>query len=158
MYIMFPFFPSHFKISSGIGKSCLELVSFDNALISAGISNYNLVRVSSILPAECIHENKVPLKYGSILYTAYGSFSSNTSGQTIASAVCVAIPQNNEIGIIMEHAGLYSESDARSIVTSMAEEAMRNHGIPIKHILCSSTETTADEDQFFTVISAVTMW
>lgn len=156
--IMFIPTPSHFKISSGIGKSRLELVAFDNALMSAGISNYNLVKVSSILPSGCTQENEVSLKHGSILHTAYGSFTSNISGQTIASAVSIAIPQNDEIGIIMEHAGLCRESEARSIVTLMAEEAMRNHGIPIKHILCSSIETTAEENTFFTVISAVTMW
>lgn len=150
--------PSHFKISSGIGKSRLELVAFDNALISAGISNYNLVRVSSILPSGCIQENEVSLKHGSILYTAYGSFASHIPGQTIASAVSIAIPQNDEIGIIMEYAGLCKESEARGIVTLMAEEAMRNHGIPIKHILCSSIETTVKENEYSTVVSAVAMW
>lgn len=158
VFVMFLPVPSHFKISSGIGKSRLELVAFDNALSSAGISNYNLVRVSSVLPSGCIQENEVPLKYGSILYTAYGSFASNISDQTIASAVSIAVPQNDEIGIIMEHAGMCRESEARAIVTVMAEEAMRNHGIPIKHILCSSIEATTEENVFFTVISAVTMW
>lgn len=58
----------------------------------------------------------------------------------------------------MEHAGLCRESEARGIVTLMAEESMRNHGIPIKHILCSSIETTVEENVFFAVISSVAMW
>ena len=46
-------YPKHFYIASGVGRDMYELVSFDNALINAGLSNYNLLRVSSILPTGC---------------------------------------------------------------------------------------------------------
>ena len=43
-------YPTEYRLSSGTGTSPHELVAFDNALLSAGISNYNLLKVSSILP------------------------------------------------------------------------------------------------------------
>ena len=46
-------YPNSYMLTSGKGFDEDELVSFDNALISAKISGYNLVRVSSILPIGC---------------------------------------------------------------------------------------------------------
>jgi pyruvoyl-dependent arginine decarboxylase (PvlArgDC) len=39
-------------MSKGVGVSKKGLPSFDRALLEAGVGNYNLVRLSSILPAE----------------------------------------------------------------------------------------------------------
>lgn len=95
------FCPNHYKLSSGYGVSLHRLVSFDNALISAQISDYNLVKVSSILPAKCVLSNVITLKKGSIVYIAYGSLSSNIIGETIASAVSIAIPKNKQILVLL---------------------------------------------------------
>lgn len=152
-------YPTHYTISSGYGTNKFQLVSFDNALIDAGISNYNLVRVSSILPAECRKVDTVNLKYGSILHTAYGAYSSNILGETIASAVSIAIPQKQtDIGIIMEYSGACSRKEAQEIVEAMAEESMGNHSIIIKSIICSSIQRTILNNDYTTVISAVSMW
>jgi len=71
----------------------------------------------------------VPLKYGSILYTAYGSFSSNTSGQTIASAVCVAIPQNNFISLWV----YFATSEIQCILSNRGQNYAKKN---IQKIFC----------------------
>lgn len=155
-----PFFtyPKRFFISSGIGKDTYELVSFDNALLNSGLSNYNLLRVSSILPIGCKQANKICVKQGSPLLVAYGSISSNTREATISSAVSVAIPQKkSDIGIIMEYSGYCDSLFAEATVKKMAEEAMKNHNLLIKEILCSSIETHVD-NSYATAFSAVAMW
>lgn len=153
-----PAYPKHFYIASGIGKDTYELVSFDNALLNSGLSNYNLLRVSSILPIGCKQENKVSVKYGSPLLVAYGNISSNVKDSIISSAVSVAIPQSaNDIGIIMEYSGYCDKLSAEVEVQKMAEQAMINHNLPIKKILCSSIETYV-EDEYATAFSAVALW
>ena len=54
-------------LSGGIGEGATELDAFDAALCDAGVGNYNLVCVSSILPPKCqvvrlreVPPNKMP--------------------------------------------------------------------------------------------------
>ena len=82
-----------YYIASGSGQSKYQLVAFDNALIQAGLSNYNLVRVSSILPAMATRRQYVDLELGIPLHTAYATVSSNTPGEKIATAIAVGIPK-----------------------------------------------------------------
>ena len=90
---------------------------------------------------------------------AYGSISSNTIGDTIASAVSVGIPSNEDhVGVIMEYTGHCSAAEAEKIVREMAAEAMKNHAIPCKQIKSSSIEATVTDNNYVTVISALPMW
>lgn len=152
-------YPHKFMISSGVGEAEEKLLSFDNALIDAGISNYNLLKVSSILPIGCEQAEYISLREGSALLTAYGTFSSNVPGETIASAVGVGIPrQPGEIGVIMEYAGICNKKHAEELVCKMVREAMENHGISCDEVMSSSIEKTILEKEFATVISAVALW
>ena len=151
-------YPKYYKISSGTASATQRLVSFDAALIEAGISNYNLLRVSSILPIGCIPKDEIDKKEGSALLVAYGSISSNVPGQRIASAVGVGIPKDKtQVGVIMECAAEGNAKTAEDTVREMVEQAMKNHGIPCEEIQTSSAEATV-VDGYATVISALAMW
>lgn len=75
--------PRYFTTGAGAGVSAFELVSFDRALREAGFADYNLLRVSSILPPFAEHRSQVALPEGSPLPTANGVFSSNTRVQRL---------------------------------------------------------------------------
>lgn len=153
-------YPKYYFINSGSGNANTELVSFDHALISAGIADYNLLKVSSILPPKCIRSNSINVKHGAPLLVAYGTMSSNREGETISSAVGIGLPMNNDdVGIIMECAGAYSASNAERIVKQMVIDAMENHGIICKEVICSSIEKIIERSgEYSTVFSAVAMW
>ncbi|MBQ6628910.1 MAG: arginine decarboxylase, pyruvoyl-dependent [Methanobrevibacter sp.] len=152
-------YPQSYMLSSGKGFDEDELVSFDNALISAKISGYNLVRVSSILPIGCEEKKNVECIEGSIVYTAYGSVSTYTEGERIASAVAVGIPKdNNKHGIIMEFSGQCDASTAERKVIKMVEKAMKNHSIECKEILTSAIDAIGSIGGCVTIVSALTMW
>lgn len=152
-------YPKHFYISSGVGKASSELVAFDNALIDAGISNYNLLRVSSILPIGCIRESAVLAKEGSLIPTAFGTKTSDIPGNVIASAIAVGIPRDEKrVGVIMEYSGNCTAAEAEDRVRGMAAEAMNNHTIECLEILSSSIEAIVDGDGYTAVISSVAMW
>lgn len=147
----------NYYITSGSGKSQYKLVAFDKALIEAGISNYNLVRVSSILPASCFRRDNIDVEFGSPLHTAYAVAYSDKQGEKIATAVAVGIPKSNsDIGIIMEAVGT-SAIETEETAKNMVIEAMDNHGIILDHIEASSTEAVVERG-FISLVSAVSLW
>ena len=106
-------YPTHFHISSGAGRSKHAMVAFDNALIQAKISNYNLLRVSSILPINCKQEDNISIPFGSLLPTAYATISSSEPNAHIAAAVAVGIPiHDTDIGVIMEYSAHCTAQEA----------------------------------------------
>lgn len=100
-----------FWLLSGYGIADYKLESFDKALINAGVGDYNLIKLSSILPASSVNYSDQPLPWskGSLIPVAYAS---NTfqldfyraSGKTSEYAmISVAIPEDKTLnGLIME--------------------------------------------------------
>ena len=157
--VTFMDYPKKYLITSGCGKSQYELVAFDEALRNAEIGDYNLVKISSILPAGCQQATSDELpRRGSGLLTAFGTLSTNEKGVRIASAVSVAIPEDpDEVGVIMEYSGYCGAEQAENQVCLMAKEAMDNRGRAIKEILSSSAEATVD-GAYASVVSAICIW
>lgn len=152
-------YPTKFYISSGAGESQYKLVAFDNALIAAGISNYNLLKVSSILPSFCEQCDKVDAKEGSPLLTAFATIASDKKGMRLASAIAVGIPKDkSNIGVIMEYGDeQISANEAEHQAINMIRESMKNHRIEVEKILSSSIEGTVQEG-YLSLVSAIVLW
>jgi len=145
-------------ITKGSGNSYYELNAFDNALLDSGIADYNLVKLSSILPATCIKVSSVDLPKGSFLHTAYSCFSENHSGITISAAVAIALPKDKSIpGVIMEVAGKYDVKIAESMVMVMVQTAMQSREIAEYDVQKDSISMITKEG-FNCVIAAVSIW
>lgn len=152
------YLPKHYKIVSGSGKSKFPLVAFDKALIDAGIGNFNLVKVSSILPAHCMYSEEITLTPGSIIYAAYASVTI-TKGESGQTAVAVAISENSdENGVIFETSSKENIENCELLVENMCTEAMEERNRKIKIIEKSSQKIIAENDMFLSAISAVVMW
>lgn len=150
--------PSSYILVSGIGEDRFQLVSFDKALFSSKIANYNLVRVSSILPPDCKEENMITVEKGSILFTAYASISSCESG-IISAAVGVGIPQSiDEVGVIMEFSCMDCENVSVHQVKEMIQTSMELRKIEIQEIKIASAEAVVSDGVFSTVVAALAMW
>ena len=115
--------PTHYTIVSGKGYSEYPLVAFDNALIDAGIGDFNLVKVSSILPAGCQYETHIDVSHGSIVYAAYAT-ATVSEGQEMSLAVAVAVPSEmRESGVIFETShpcDLSFSADSRYCCTALS--------------------------------------
>lgn len=145
-------------ITTGSGNSAYELNAFDNALLDSGIADFNLVRLSSILPTNSILTDSIDLPKGSFLHTAYSSYTSRRIGVTISAAVAIAIPADKFMpGVIMEASGEYDSDTIRSQVTAMAGLAMKARGISEFEIKMDSISTLT-EDGYNCVIAAVSIW
>lgn len=150
--------PRYYTIVSGIGKGQYELTAFDHALHVAGIGDYNLVKISSILPAECCYVNAIDLPKGSIVYTAYAHKILNPKSEIIGSvAVGIAVAKNNsENGVIFEAS--VETNEAEKIVRKMCCEAMLNRTRAIKDLVSKAEQISADQQLYVCGVAAVAMW
>ncbi len=136
MKTLLPGLPSRFVLGAGVGHGETELLAFDRALAAAGFSNYNLVKVSSIIPPGALPSRAIPLPPGSLLPVAYASLVSDEQGQVISAAVAAGIPSSRkDVGVIMEFSGPVSLDEAKEKVRFMAEKALLARGIKIKKII-----------------------
>lgn len=105
-------------LTRGVGRHKEKLASFELALRDAKIAEYNLVRVSSILPPGCKviarREGVQKLHPGQVLYTVVAESATNEPNRLIASSIGVAIPRDSsQYGYLSEHHG-YGETDEKA--------------------------------------------
>ena len=153
-----------FCISRGKGMSKNGLPSFDKALIEAKVGNYNLVRLSSILPAHCerVSPNEITqtLKEGSLLPVAYSTITSDTVGDTIVSTIGLGIPKDKEkVGVIMEYSTKnVTEKEALETLHSMIEEAFEVRGWELEGIIDTSISAKFEEEAKYTTFTCIAEW
>ena len=151
--------PKKYIIRSSVGKSDHSLGAFDDALLRAGVGNYNLIKVSSILPPACVFEEEITLARGALLPSAYALIFSADVGMTISAAVAVGIPEDPSMnGVIMEHSAVASGEKTENIVRTYARQAMQARGLAIKDIISASSEVTVMSDEIHCAFAAVSMW
>ncbi len=122
--------PKQLFLTKGMGKHKEKLTSFEMALRSAGIAQYNLVKVSSILPPECKIITKDRglkcLSPGEIVFCVMSENSINESHRLIAASIGLAVPKNKtEYGYLSEHHSFgQNEDDAGEYAESLAAEML----------------------------------
>jgi arginine decarboxylase len=124
--------PKNYFLTKGVGRNREHLASFEAALRDAGISRYNLVTVSSIIPPNCVKVTREQgvsmLKPGGIVFLVLARNSTNEDHRLIAASIGLALPSNpEEVGYLSEHhsfgetdefAGDYSEDLAASMLAT----------------------------------------
>lgn len=146
--------PQRVILTAGKGIGSTPLTAFDAALLDAGIGDFNLVQVSSIVPADaqvCCLEGDAgrylsSLIRGTLVPVVYGTMASSYIGQTVSSAIAVGLPRDRtKTGVIFE-AGLigYCEA-AEESARQMAQEALRARGVREFEIKMVSSELTIAE-------------
>jgi len=101
-------FPKGVFLTKGVGRHREKLNAFELSLRSAGIAEYNLVRVKSIFPPNC---NLTP---GQIVFAVMSDNATDEPHRLIASSVGVAIPSNSaHYGYLSEHHS-YGETEQKA--------------------------------------------
>jgi arginine decarboxylase len=126
--------PHAFFLTRGVGTHGSRLVSFELALREAGIPQFNLVTVSSILPPACRQvspeEGLAQLSAGEIVFCVLARAETQRGGEPIAAGVCLArLRDGGAYGYIAEHSGkglseaevnLLTRSDAVEMLTTLS--------------------------------------
>ena len=116
--------PKYFFLTKGVGRDKENLASFEAALRDAGISRYNLVSVSSIIPPKCAKITREQgismLKPGEIVFLVMARNSTNEDHRLIAASIGLAVPSNpEEVGYLSEH---HSFGETEEVAGEYAEE------------------------------------
>ena len=176
--------PKYAFIVSGCGKAKEKLASFEMALRDAGIAEYNLVKVSSILPPNCKIINKKKgismLSPGQIVFVVMSEQSTNEPGRQITASVGIAIPPDrSKHGYLSEHhsygqtkkeSGIYSKNLAANMLATIMDgsiNAEKNYnqqkdlwkikGKPIQTKEVTSYSCGDQNGNWVTVLSAVVL-
>jgi arginine decarboxylase len=149
--------PTHYFLVAGASEGLTPLNAFDGALLSAGIGDTNVVKMSSIVPPHCQQISPVRLPPGSLVPTAYASITSDIPGEIISSAVAVALPKEPHYpGLIMEYSARGSKEDIEETVRRMALEGMRLRMREIKDL--QSIVVAHRVEKVGAALAAVVLW
>ena len=174
--------PAKIFLTRGIGRGETQLQSFEEALREAGIAQFNLVSVSSILPpkAELVsrEEGIKMLIPGQILFTVLARNSDRELNRMISSAIGYAIPTDRNIwGYLSEHhsfgqtenvAGQFAEKLAAEMLASTVgakedlvwddrknEYTLKDKILTTRHI--SSTAVVLRDGEWTTTVAAAVL-
>ncbi|MFQ5848633.1 MAG: pyruvoyl-dependent arginine decarboxylase [Candidatus Methylomirabilales bacterium] len=130
--------PVSYTLAAGAAEGPTPLNAFDNALLAAGIGNVNLMRVSSILPPGAKYVEALQIPPGSLVPTAYCTWTSGIPGERIAAAVGVGLSRDS-FGVIMEYEGRGTREKAEAEVRRMLEVAfeqrqMKLHDVRVRGV------------------------
>ena len=121
-------------VSSAVGWGQTELSAFDKALIDTGVANYNLIRLSSVLPpsTEVIELDgpvpNPPGSWGDRLYVVYAEMRSSMPNDEAWAGVGWVQDPVTKKGLFVEHEG-HSEAKVRSDIEVSLKDLMKNRGM-----------------------------
>lgn len=128
--------PKEFFVASAKAVSPVsQLNAFDLALKNAGISQCNIVPVSSILPKGCKERKWRMITAGSITY-AVAARMDGEEGTSIGAGIAWAWEKSQEYGIVTEAHGYMDQKALKETLDGRIKEMAEIRGIqitPMKH-------------------------
>jgi arginine decarboxylase len=123
-------------IASGIGSGPTKLAAFDSALNDSGIANYNLIKLSSVIPPDTkIVEVKSPIpkkmiagEWGDRLYVVMAEKRIDTPNEETWAGIGWVQDIDTGRGLFVEHEG-GSEKSVRSDITQSLEALMATRNV-----------------------------
>lgn len=120
------------NILSGTGVGPTELSAFDSALVNAGVANFNLIYLSSVVPpgSEIIDNNelvKLDGKWGDRLYVVIAQKrTSDRNHEAWAGIGWMQDPETKK-GLLVEHEG-HSEDEVKLDIENSLKALAENRG------------------------------
>jgi arginine decarboxylase len=113
------------SVLTGTGSGETALAAFDSALRAAGVANYNLIRLSSVIPAqaEVVVGNEAPRpsgEWGDKLYCVYAECEAVEAGREAWAGVGWVQSPDDGRGLFVEHSGGSQAEVERLIRESLA--------------------------------------
>jgi len=118
------------QISKGVGDGPTELAAFDQALVKAGVANFNLIYLSSVLPPGS--EISVPDKptrptgaWGDRLYIVIAQMRTIQRNQEVWSGIGWMQDAKTKQGLLVEHEG-HNEAEVRADIENSLNGLAKN--------------------------------
>ncbi len=121
-------------ITSGKSEGPSKLNAFDNALLDAGIGDVNLIKVSSIIPANSQFVELPFLIPGSMTNCVLAHATSDKKGDLITAVIAVAT--SDDFGCVVEHSAVNKDpEEVKAYALFMVKEMMKIRNMEIKEII-----------------------
>jgi len=138
-------------VTSGGGIGATAMAAFDDALRVAGIADYNLIKLSSIIPpkAEIEIEKYSPVgsdEFGNRLYTVLAEMRSEVPGKTIGAGIGW-YQWGDKRGVFAEHHEMIDELDSKKM-----EKLIRNNLEQTVANLCEFRKISYDKSKLNVVL------
>jgi arginine decarboxylase len=110
-------------LAKAIGRGSTELAAFDAALVGAGVANFNLIRLSSVIPpsGRVLEVERCPFSqeagWGDRLYAVCAEQRTGVAGKQVWAGVGWAQDAETGRGLFVEHEGT-CEQDVRDAISA----------------------------------------
>lgn len=145
----------HIYLAKSVGRGGTELAAFDAALVGAGVADFNLIRLSSVIPpkAEVVTVERCPFAeaggWGDRLYAVYAEQRTSVPGEQVWAGVGWVQDAETGRGLFVEHEGR-CEEDVRTQITASLRDLQAIRGLDLGRIhtsvvgaKCAGTPTCA---------------
>jgi arginine decarboxylase len=142
-------------VATAVGRGATELAAFDAALVGAGVANFNLVRLSSVIPpnSEVVEVERCPFAqngtWGDRLYAVYAEQRTRCPGEQVWAGVGWCQDRDTRRGLFVEHEGA-TERDVREQIAASLGDLQAIRGLDLGPIhtsvvgaMCTSAPTCA---------------
>lgn len=121
------------NISSGTGVGPTELAAFDHALVNAGVANFNLIYLSSVIPpgshVKVLETPEIPEgEWGDRLYVVVAQKRTNLRNQEVWAGIGWVQEEVSKKGLFVEHEG-HSEAEVRADIQNSLEALQLNRNV-----------------------------
>ncbi len=132
-----------------MGSGATRLAAFDAALVAAGLQDFNLVPLSSVVPLGATVEVVAPSqqlrgRHGDLLYCVYAAGWASTPGTEAWAGIAWGLQSDGSgAGLFVEHAGA-SEAEVQADLSATLGSMMANrpeHYVEAGRVLSSTTCT-----------------
>jgi len=149
-------------LASGIGNAPTKLAAFDAALNYAGIANYNLIRLSSVIPPtskiidhkEGIPAGIIPGTWGDRLYVVMAEKRVDTPHVEAWAGIGWVQEKSSGKGLFVEHEGNSERAVRRNIQHSL-EALMATRNVDFGDIQMKVTGGTCSHHPVCALVTAV---
>jgi arginine decarboxylase len=121
------------QMAAFVGTGTTELAAFDDALLGVGAANYNLVRLSSVIPpGTLVEQNPTAMAspggtWGDRLYVVYAEQRASVAGEEAWAGVGW-VQDDSGRGLFVEHEGR-SEHQVRSDIDASLRQLQAGRGL-----------------------------
>lgn len=147
--------PTKITLVKGTGEGDTFLTAFDKALLEAGIGDFNLIKVSSIVPPIARFTELPDIPKGALVPTVYSKIESAIPGEIISACVGAGVSEEG-LGLLYEFSHQGTAEAAEEIVYNMIKEGMAMRGLKLKEVKIVSAEHKVEK--IGCAICAAVMW
>jgi arginine decarboxylase len=126
-------------LTKGTGEGPTTLAAFDSALNDAGIANFNLLKLSSVIPPGAAilrpkeHEMPIDGQWGDRLYVVMAEYRTAEIGIEAWAGIGWVVEKSTGKGLFVEHEGTNKDKVTRDIQLSL-EALMGTRGVDFGEI------------------------